>query len=104
MDLKYGLTSGLTLDLTLNPEFSYVEVEVKKKVNLTTFPDSFPEKRAFFVENAGLFQLGRPTAWGLAESQKPAFSGVETSGSQPKENLFPSWAVRGSQAGRGPTT
>ena len=58
VDLKYGLTSGLTLNLTLNPEFSYVEVEVKKKVNLTTFPDSFPEKRAFFVENAGLFQLG----------------------------------------------
>ncbi len=58
VDLKYGLTSGLTLDLALNPDFSYVEVEVKKKVNLTTFPDSFPEKRAFFVENAGLFQLG----------------------------------------------
>ena len=48
VDLKYGLTSGLTLDLTLNPEFSYVEVEVKKKVNLTTFPDSFPRKTRVF--------------------------------------------------------
>jgi len=58
VDVKYNLTSGLTLDLTLNPDFSYVEVDVKKKVNLTKFPDSFPEKREFFRQNAGLFQLG----------------------------------------------
>ena len=95
VDLRYGLTSDLTLALTLNPDFSYVEVEVKKKVNLTRFPNSFPEKREFFRENAGLFRLGRPSGWGLAEGKKPAFLRVETLGSQPKENLFPSWAVRG---------
>jgi hypothetical protein len=58
VDVKYNLTSGLTLDLTLNPDFSFVEVDVKKKINLTKFPDSFPEKREFFRQNAGLFQLG----------------------------------------------
>ena len=58
VDIKYSLTPGLTLDLTLNPDFSYVEVDVKKKVNLTKFPDSFPEKREFFRQNAGLFRLG----------------------------------------------
>ena len=58
MDVRYNLTSGLTLDLTLNPDFSYVEVDVKKKVNLTKFPNSFPEKREFFRQNAGLFALG----------------------------------------------
>ena len=58
VDVKYNLTSGLTLDLTLNPDFSYVEVDVRKKVNLTKFPDSFPEKREFFRQNAGLFRLG----------------------------------------------
>ena len=57
-DVKYNLTSGLTLDLTLNPDFSYVEVDVRKKVNLTKFPNSFPEKREFFGKNAGLFHLG----------------------------------------------
>ncbi len=58
VDIKYGLTSGLTLDLTFNPDFAFVEVDVKKKANLTKFPTSFPEKRDFFRENAGLFQLG----------------------------------------------
>ncbi len=58
VDIKYNLTSGLTLDLTLNPDFSYVDVDVKKKVNLTKFPNSFPEKREFFSQNAGLFRLG----------------------------------------------
>ena len=58
VDVKYGLTSGLTLDLTFNPDFAFVEVDVKKKANLTKFPTSFPEKRDFFRENAGLFQLG----------------------------------------------
>ena len=58
VDVKYNLTSGLTLDLTLNPDFSFVDVDVKKKVNLTRFPNSFPEKREFFSQNAGLFRLG----------------------------------------------
>ena len=70
VDLRYGLTSGLTLDLTLNPDFSYVEVEVKRKVNLTRFPNSFPEKREFFRENAGLFRLGETYRLGPRRKQE----------------------------------
>ena len=56
-DLKYGLTSGLTLDITANTDFSQVEVD-QELTNLTRFPLFFPEKRDFFVENSGSFILG----------------------------------------------
>jgi hypothetical protein len=56
-DLKYGVTSGLTLDLTYNTDFSHVEVD-QQQVNLDRFRLSFPEKRDFFLENAGVFEIG----------------------------------------------
>ena len=70
VDLKYSVTSDLTLDLTLNPDFSYVEVDVKKKVSLTTFPDSFPEKRGFFVKNAGAFSVGGDLPRGASQKAR----------------------------------
>ncbi len=57
VDLKYGLTSSLTLDLTYNTDFSHVEVD-QQQVNLDRFRISFPEKRDFFLENMGLFEIG----------------------------------------------
>lgn len=57
VDLKYGLTPGLTADLTFNTDFSQVEVD-QEQVNLTRFSLFFPEKREFFLENAGVFQFG----------------------------------------------
>jgi hypothetical protein len=57
LDLKYGITTGLTLDGTLNTDFSQVEVD-QERVNLTRFPLFFPEKREFFVENSGSFIFG----------------------------------------------
>jgi hypothetical protein len=57
--LKWGVTSNLTMDLTLNTDFAQVEADVQQ-VNLTRFPLFFPEKRDFFLENAGLFQFGTP--------------------------------------------
>jgi hypothetical protein len=57
LDMKYGVTSGLTLDLTVNTDFSHVEVD-SQVVNLTRFPTFFQEKREFFLENAGIFQFG----------------------------------------------
>lgn len=54
VDLKYGIASGLNLDLTLNTDFAQVEVD-EQQVNLTRFPLFFPEKRDFFLENSGLF-------------------------------------------------
>ncbi len=56
-DLKYGLTSGLTLDLTYNTDFSHVEVD-RQQVNLDRFSLFFPEKRDFFLENSGIFEIG----------------------------------------------
>ncbi|HWP37711.1 MAG TPA: DUF5916 domain-containing protein [Gemmatimonadales bacterium] len=56
-DLKYGLTSGLTLDLTYRTDFSQTEVD-QEQVNLTRFSLFFPERRDFFVENAGSFAFG----------------------------------------------
>jgi hypothetical protein len=57
MDVKYSVTPSLTLDLTGNTDFSQVEVD-EQQVNLTRFSQFFPEKREFFLENDGLFQLG----------------------------------------------
>ena len=56
-DLKWGLTRGLALDLTANPDFAQVEADVQR-VNLTQFSLFFPEKRRFFLENSGLFFVG----------------------------------------------
>lgn len=56
-DLKVGLTSSLTLDLTANPDFGQVEAD-PAVVNLTAFESFFPEKRPFFVEGTNLFRFG----------------------------------------------
>ena len=60
-DLKFGLTPSLTLDLTYNTDFAQVEVD-EQRTNLTRFPLFFPEKRPFFLENAGIFSAGTPQA------------------------------------------
>ena len=57
LDLKYGLTSNLTLDLTWNTDFAQVETD-NVQINLTRFDLFFPEKREFFLERAGLFEFG----------------------------------------------
>src|SRR6187397_2512489 len=56
-DVKYGVTSGLTWDFTVNTDFSQVEAD-EQQVNLTRFSLFFPEKRDFFLENSGVFQFG----------------------------------------------
>ena len=63
-DLKYGVTSDLTLDATVNPDFGQVEVD-SAVVNLSAFETFFPEKRPFFVEGGGLFQFGSIRAHNL---------------------------------------
>ena len=57
LDLKYGVTPRLTLDLTYRTDFSQVEVD-QERVNLTRFSLFFPEKRDFFMENSGIFAFG----------------------------------------------
>ena len=58
-DLRYGVTSALTLDGTFNTDFGQVEVD-DEQINLDRFSLFFPEKRPFFLENAGLFALSVP--------------------------------------------
>jgi hypothetical protein len=53
-DAKVAISSGLNLDLTVNPDFSQVEVD-QQVTNLTRFQVLFPERRQFFLENADLF-------------------------------------------------
>ncbi len=53
-DVKVGITTGLNLDLTVNPDFSQVEVD-RQVTNLDRFEIFFPERRQFFLENADLF-------------------------------------------------
>jgi hypothetical protein len=56
LDVKYGVASGLALDVTLNTDFAQSEVD-EQQVNLTRFPLFFPEKRDFFLENSGQFTI-----------------------------------------------
>lgn len=53
-DAKIAITSSLNLDVTVNPDFSQVEVD-KQVTNLDRFELFFPERRQFFLENADLF-------------------------------------------------
>ena len=57
LDVKWGVTKSLTLDLTYNTDFAEVEVD-DLQINLTRFSLFFPEKREFFLENAGIFDFG----------------------------------------------
>jgi hypothetical protein len=54
LDIKYGLTSNLTLDITVNTDFAQVEAD-DEQVNLTRFSLFFPEKRLFFQERSSIF-------------------------------------------------
>ncbi|MEZ4700792.1 MAG: DUF5916 domain-containing protein [Rhodothermales bacterium] len=56
VDAKYSLTPSMALDLTYNTDFAQVEVD-EQQINLDRFSLFFPEKRPFFLENAGLFSI-----------------------------------------------
>jgi hypothetical protein len=67
LDAKVTLSTSLNLDLTLNPDFSQVEVD-QQQINLDRFELFFPERRQFFLENSDLFaSLG-------ANENRPFFS------------------------------
>lgn len=56
-DIKYALSSSLTLDATINPDFGQVELD-PAVLNLSVFETFYPEKRPFFVSGAGAFDFG----------------------------------------------
>ncbi|MDP9278389.1 MAG: carbohydrate binding family 9 domain-containing protein, partial [Gemmatimonadota bacterium] len=55
-DIKYGLTSNLTLDATINPDFGQVEAD-PAQLNLTAFETFLAEQRPFFLEGTGIFSF-----------------------------------------------
>ena len=57
LDLKYGITSNMTLDATINPDFGQVEVD-PAVVNLSAYETFFPEQRPFFIAGSGIFNFG----------------------------------------------
>jgi hypothetical protein len=59
VDVKYGISSAMTLDLTVNTDFAQVEAD-NVQLNLDRFSLFFPEKREFFLERSGLFEHGNP--------------------------------------------
>ena len=89
VDLKYSLTSALTLDATYRTDFAQVEAD-QQQVNLTRFSLFFPEKRNFFLENSGTFGFGpggnlvpffsRRIGLNAAGNQVPIIGGARVSG------------------------
>ena len=60
LDVRYGVTENLSADLTFNTDFAQVEVD-EQQVNLARFPLFFPEKRDFFLEGRGVYDLAAAT-------------------------------------------
>lgn len=95
-DIKYSITPSLTLDLTYNTDFAQVEVD-QQQINLDRFNLFFPEKRPFFLENAGFFTVGSPGEVDLFFSRKigisdegaivPILGGARVSGRVNKTNI-----------------
>ena len=95
-DLKYNLTPSLALDGTINTDFAQVEVD-DQQVNLDRFNLFFPEKRPFFLENAGFFSVGNPGEVDLFFSRRiglsasggaiPIIAGARVSGKAGRYNV-----------------
>ena len=91
-DIKFALSSSLNLDLTINPDFSQVEVD-RQIANLDRFELFFPEKRQFFLENADLFanfgyESIRPFFSRRIGLEVPIHTGIRLSG-----NLNEKWRM-----------
>ena len=88
-DIKYSITPSLTLDATYNTDFAQVEAD-DQQINLDRFSLFFPEKRPFFLENAGQFSVGnsqevelffsRRIGIGAGGQQLPIDGGLRLSG------------------------
>jgi hypothetical protein len=68
-DVKFGVTPSMNLDVTYNTDFAQVEVDTQQ-INLTRFNLRFPEKRPFFLENSGLFAIGKGSELDLFFSRR----------------------------------
>lgn len=99
LDLKYRLTSNMTLDATVNPDFGQVELD-PSVINLTAFETQFSERRPFFVEGADIFVFGEGGPTGsVGRGPEIVYSrriGAAPRGSVPSEAVFsdlPNWTT-----------
>lgn len=72
-EIFYNLTPNLKLTTTINTDFAETEVD-GRQINLTRFSLFFPEKRAFFLENAGAFNFGGGQSTSRGPDVMPFFS------------------------------
>ena len=77
LDVKYGLTNNLTLDVTLNTDFAQVEAD-DQQINLTRFSLFFPEKRLFFQERASNFDFNFDESEFMMKSRFVSMAGDES--------------------------
>jgi hypothetical protein len=74
-DVKYGITSNLTLDATVNPDFGQVEAD-PAVLNLGAFEQFFEERRPFFLEGAGIFSFANNLFYSRRVGRSPQLGGV----------------------------
>jgi len=101
LDMKMGLKSNLTLDLTANPDFGQVEVD-PAVINLSAAETYYQEKRPFFIEGANIFRFGYGGAtshWGVNWSS-PSFFYSRRIGRPPRGYVdsdgyvkYPDWST-----------
>ena len=91
LDLKYRVTSNVTLDATVNPDFGQVELD-PSVINLTAFETRYSERRPFFVEGADIFTFGEAGPSGSVGRGPDLFYsrriGGPPTGSVPPEAVF----------------
>jgi hypothetical protein len=109
-DVKYGLSSNLTLDATINPDFGQVEAD-PAVLNLSAFEQFFEERRPFFLEGAGIFSFR--TACGDIDTQctglfysrrvgrSPQLAGIYGDETSPTNTTILSAGKVGGRLGRG---
>jgi len=85
LNMKYGLTGNLTLDLAVNPDFGQAEAD-PAVINLSAFETYYGEKRAFFLEGSDIFYFGTNPAGGVwgCNWQDPTIFYSRRIGKQPK--------------------
>ncbi len=91
VDLKYRISSNVTLDATVNPDFGQVELD-PSVINLTAFETRFDERRPFFVEGANVFRFGEGGPMGSVGRPPQMFYsrriGRSPTGSVPSDAVF----------------
>jgi hypothetical protein len=74
VDIKYGVTSDLVLDATINPDFGQVELD-EPVLNLSSYETFYSEKRPFFMEGANLFETNYNVFYSRRIGRRPGYSG-----------------------------